>query len=74
MKVAVSAARAIGGALVGVDLMLDEGGRWTVIEVNGAVEFADDYLPGGDVFAEALAAVERAVFEKGGRRPVPERL
>ena len=50
-KLAICAARAVGSALVGVDLMLDSRGRWTVIEVNGAVEFGREYRVNGDVFA-----------------------
>ena len=36
---ALAAARATGAALVGVDLLPDGRGRWTVAEINGAVEF-----------------------------------
>ena len=53
---AVRAAAAVGGDLVGVDLLPDEGG-WRVIEINGAVDFTDDYaLDGRDVFGLAVAA------------------
>jgi [lysine-biosynthesis-protein LysW]---L-2-aminoadipate ligase len=53
---AVAAAAAVGGDLVGVDLLpLPEGG-WVVLEVNGAVDFTSDYsLRGHDVF-DAVAA------------------
>ncbi len=54
-KLAIWAARAVGSALVGVDLMLDSLGRWTVIEVNGAVEFGREYRVTGDVFATVSA-------------------
>ncbi len=52
---ALAAARATGAALVGVDLLPDVGGRWTVAEINGAVEFTSEYAlrPGADPFAEA---------------------
>ena len=51
---AARAAAAIGGDLVGVDLLPDDGG-WRVIEINGAVDFTDEYaLDGGDVFARAV--------------------
>ena len=54
---AVAAAAAIGADLVGVDLLPDAG-SWSILELNGCVDFTDDYsLPGGDVFAEAATAL-----------------
>jgi [lysine-biosynthesis-protein LysW]--L-2-aminoadipate ligase len=51
---AVRAAAAIGGGLVGVDLLPEDGG-WRVIEINGAVDFTDEYaLDGRDVFLRAI--------------------
>ena len=51
---AIRAAAAVGGDLVGVDLLPGEAG-WRVIEINGAVDFTDDYaLDAGDVFARAV--------------------
>jgi RimK family alpha-L-glutamate ligase len=58
---ALSAARATGCALVGVDLLPDGSGGWTVVELNGAVEFTRDYAPWGDVFAETSLALTREV-------------
>jgi ribosomal protein S6--L-glutamate ligase len=53
-SLAVRAAAAVGGDLVGVDLLPDERG-WRVVEINGAVDFTDDYaLDGRDVFARAV--------------------
>jgi RimK family alpha-L-glutamate ligase len=53
-SIAVAAAAAVNGDLVGVDL-LPAGDRWSVIEINGAVDFTDDYaLDGQDVFARAV--------------------
>lgn len=46
---AVAAAEAVGTSLAGVDL-LPRGSDWTVLEVNGAVEFTRDYDLGCDVF------------------------
>jgi [lysine-biosynthesis-protein LysW]--L-2-aminoadipate ligase len=51
---AIRAAEAVGGDIVGVDLLPDEAG-WRVIEVNGAVEFNQEYaLREADVFALAV--------------------
>ena len=62
---ALEAAAAIGGDLVGVDLLPDGGGGWFVLELNGAVDFTDEYsLNGGNVFsdiAEALRPSEELV-------------
>jgi RimK family alpha-L-glutamate ligase len=49
-EIALAAAHASGAALVGVDLMPLEDGGWTVIELNGAVEFSREYRLDGDVF------------------------
>jgi RimK family alpha-L-glutamate ligase len=58
-RLAVEAAAAIGGDLVGVDLLPTRSG-YVVLELNGCVDFTADYsLPGGDVFADA---VERLLF------------
>jgi RimK family alpha-L-glutamate ligase len=56
---AISAAAALGGDLVGVDL-LPHGRSYTILEVNGAVDFTPEYaLDGGDVFELALDALRR---------------
>ena len=53
-SVAVAAAAAVNGDLVGVDL-LPAGDGWRVIEINGAVDFTDEYaLDGHDVFERAV--------------------
>jgi RimK family alpha-L-glutamate ligase len=57
---ALAAARATGAALVGVDLLPDAFGNWTVVELNGAVEFTREYELAGDVFVEV--ATELAQF------------
>jgi glutathione synthase/RimK-type ligase-like ATP-grasp enzyme len=52
---ALAAADAVGGDLVGVDLLpIDDG--WTVLEVNGAVDFTLAYAD-CDVFEAAVAAL-----------------
>ncbi len=55
--IAVAAAGAIGGALVGIDLLPADVGTWVVLEVNGAVDFTSAYSLGDDVFAMACAAL-----------------
>ena len=42
-EIALDAAGAAGAALVGVDLVQNGLGGWTVIELNGAVEFTHEY-------------------------------
>jgi [lysine-biosynthesis-protein LysW]---L-2-aminoadipate ligase len=62
--IAVAAARATGGALVGVDLLPSGNGGWVVAEVNGAVDFTSAYSLGRDVFdvvREALAPAREPV-------------
>jgi len=58
-EIALAAAHAAGTALVGVDLVQDRLGGWTVIELNGAVEFTREYQPAGDVFADVPAELAR---------------
>jgi len=57
---ALGAAAALGGDLVGVDLLPLPGGGWIVIEVNGAVEFSDEYSLERDVFEAARLALGAA--------------
>jgi RimK family alpha-L-glutamate ligase len=62
---AIEAAAAIGGDLVGVDLLPDGNGGWVVLELNGAVDFTSEYtLNGTDVFeltARTLTPLELPV-------------
>ena len=64
-EIAVAAAAAVEGDLVGVDLMPTHDGGWVVIEVNGAVEFNDQYSLDRDIFQavvdELLGEVEAAL-------------
>lgn len=62
--VALAAARAVGAALVGVDLLPDGAGGWLVVEVNGAVEFSPEYAPAGDVFSEVASLLARAARDR----------
>ena len=48
--IAIAAAAAVSGDLVGIDLLPDGRGRWTVLEVNGAVDFNALYTLDADVF------------------------
>jgi len=41
---------------------VDDG--WAVIELNGAVEFNDEYTLGNDVFAAAMKALVDAVTSR----------
>lgn len=54
-ELAIRAADAVKGDLVGVDLMPLPGGSYVVLEVNGAVDFTDEYSREGcDVFGDAV--------------------
>jgi RimK family alpha-L-glutamate ligase len=68
---AVTAAKATGAGLVGVDLLPTEDGGWTVIELNGAVEFTADYSNGSDVFQETALVLEREVRARCGDQMRP---
>ena len=56
VELAVAATEAVGLDLAGVDLLPTPDG-WTVLEVNGAVDFGSIYAPGRDVFADVLEAL-----------------
>lgn len=59
-ELAVAAARAIEADLVGVDLLPAPDGGHVVLELNGAVEFNEQYsLDAGDVFERTLKALLR---------------
>jgi RimK family alpha-L-glutamate ligase len=61
--VALRAARAVDGALVGIDLLPADVGTWVVLEVNGAVDFNSTYTLDDDVFVDAVAALRGVVVE-----------
>jgi [lysine-biosynthesis-protein LysW]--L-2-aminoadipate ligase len=57
-RLALAAAAAVDGDLVGVDLLPLPRAGWTVIEVNGAVEFTNEYaLDDADVFESVRGAL-----------------
>lgn len=62
--VALAAARAAGSDLVGVDLLPDGAGGWLVLELNGAVEFSQEYALEGDVFADVASLLARAALDR----------
>ena len=62
-ELAVRAAAAVDGALVGIDLIPADLGTWVVLEVNGAVDFNATYTLGSDVYADAVGAL-RGVLEE----------
>jgi RimK family alpha-L-glutamate ligase len=61
--IAIAAAAAVDGALVGVDLLPADVGTWVVLEVNGAVDFNSSYSISDDVFAATNAALRGVVVE-----------
>jgi RimK family alpha-L-glutamate ligase len=63
IRIALAAAHSLGASLVGVDMMPTPLG-FTILEVNGAVEFTPQYRPGEDVFQEAASEIVRAVHDE----------
>jgi len=61
IELALAAAAAVGADLVGVDLLPIDGDGWAVIELNGAVEFNDEYTLDADVFTLAMKALVDAL-------------
>lgn len=60
-RIATAAATATAASLVGVDLLPDGSGGWTILELNGAVEFNETYGP--DVFEKVAMALAREALD-----------
>jgi RimK family alpha-L-glutamate ligase len=61
-ELAVAAAAAVGGDLVGVDLLPLPDGGYVVLELNGAVDFTSEYsLNGGEIFDDVATSLARLV-------------
>src|SRR5215204_4536677 len=54
---AIAAAEAVDGKLVGVDLLPTPAGGYVVLELNGACDFTSEYSREDDVFASAILAL-----------------
>lgn len=68
-ELAVAAAAAIGGDLVGVDLLPLGPGRYIVLEVNGAVDFTSEYSLDSNVFDVVVSTLEQRLT--GLKEPLP---
>jgi len=69
--IALDAAAAIGGDLVGVDLLPADVGTWVVLELNGAVDFTSAYSIEEDAFAAATRALAVGVEASTGLSAQP---
>ncbi len=67
VRLALDAARATSAALVGVDLVPTPDGGFTILELNGAVDFTSEYRPDGDVFRETALELARAALDADAR-------
>jgi RimK family alpha-L-glutamate ligase len=59
---ALEAAAAAGGDLIGVDLLPDGEGGWVVLELNGAVEWTREYSLDRDPFVAAARELARVAL------------
>jgi len=58
-ELAIACASAAGADLVGVDLLTDGEGCYTVLELNGAVDFTHEYSLGADPYVAAMWQLAR---------------
>jgi RimK family alpha-L-glutamate ligase len=63
LALAVWASAAAGTEFVGVDLLPDGEGGWTILELNGAVDFTSDYRIDRDPFVAAVSELARVAHE-----------
>ena len=61
LELAIACATAAGAHLIGVDLLPNGSGGYTVLELNGAVDFTAEYSLGADPFAAAMWQLARNV-------------
>ena len=66
-ELALAAAEAVGGDLVGVDLLPLPWDGWIVLEVNGAVEFNTAYSFETEIFS----TVREVLLERYALEPIP---
>lgn len=71
LTLAAWSAEAAGADLVGVDLLPDGDGGWTVLELNGAVDFSSEYRLDRDPFAAAMAELARVAGGDPEARRLP---
>ena len=69
LDLAVQAAAAAGTDFAGVDLLPQPDGGWTVLELNGAVDFTRDYALDGDPFVAAARELVRLHNPATSRSP-----
>jgi glutathione synthase/RimK-type ligase-like ATP-grasp enzyme len=62
-ELALAAAEAVGGDLVGIDLLPLPGGGWMVLEINGAVDFTASYSLDGEIFSTVRSSLLRATWQ-----------
>jgi glutathione synthase/RimK-type ligase-like ATP-grasp enzyme len=67
---AIEAAAVAGIDLAGVDLLPDGREGWIVAELNGAVEFTEEYAAWGDIFSETATILAEAARDQLERRAV----
>jgi RimK family alpha-L-glutamate ligase len=77
---AIAAAEAVDGKLVGVDLLPTPSGGYVVLELNGACDFTAEYSREDDVFASAILALAEdaggvsALLPHAIEEPAPDEL
>jgi RimK family alpha-L-glutamate ligase len=72
IRLALDAADATSAALAGVDLVPTPDGGFTILEVNGAVDFTHEYRADGDIYRETVLELARAVRNPAAIRPPSE--